>query len=472
MAARTVYLALGSNLGARAALIDSALHKLNRIGRVNRTSFLYSTAPMYVTDQPSFLNAAVEFETTLPPGRLLGELKSIETELGRTASRRFGPRSVDIDIIFYDDEVIDDPGEGDSPLPLQVPHVRYSEREFVLCPLMDVLPEGFRDPSSHTVVADTFAQLSASIPQDSERPHRVVPCRAARCTAGGGGEPVDEVWPHLDGPASRTLVMGVLNVTPDSFSDGGLYCSVEAAVNRVQQMVTEGCDVVDIGGESTRPGADRVPPEEEARRVVSVIEAVRAAGCTVPISVDTSRGSVAAAAIEAGADIINDVTAGAADGGETLRVAAALGAPIILMHSRGDSKTMAELAQYTDVVAEAAAELAERVAAAERASVPRWNIMVDPGIGFAKTQEQNLSLLKHLRRFAAAPGLAGLPLLVGASRKRFIGALTGREPQDRVYGGLAAAVVAAQHKALLVRTHDVAPTKDCLAVAQSIDRAA
>ena len=256
----------------------------------------------------------------------------------------------------------------------------------------------------------------------------------------------------------RVRVMGIVNVTPDSFSDGGEHATLEAAVAHGLKLAEEGADVLDVGGESTRPGANDVSVEEELRRVIPVIERL-AKETTLPISVDTSKPEVMRAAVAAGAGMINDVYALRREG--ALDAAASLGGPVVLMHMQGEPRSMQAEPQYDDVVAEVHRFLAERIFAAEMAGIAKKKIVVDPGFGFGKTREHNLTLLAQLDRFAEL----GVPLLAGLSRKKTIGELTGREdPHDRVYGSVAAHVIAAQRGARIVRVHDVAATVDALKV--------
>ena len=253
--------------------------------------------------------------------------------------------------------------------------------------------------------------------------------------------------------------MGVLNVTPDSFSDGGDHDSVAAAVVFGRSLAALGADLVDVGGESTRPGAQRVTPEREAARVVPVVSALTAEG--VACSVDTMRAAVARAAVEAGAVLVNDVSGGLADPG-MLTTVAALGTPYVVMHWRGHSTDMQSRAAYGDVVREVREHLAQRLDACEAAGIA--DVVVDPGLGFAKTAEHNWALVRAL------PELAGVgPLLVGASRKAFLGALLGgREPKDRDAATAAVSVLASQAGAWGVRVHDVRSTLDALAVVEAV----
>jgi dihydropteroate synthase len=261
-------------------------------------------------------------------------------------------------------------------------------------------------------------------------------------------------------PGGRPLVMGILNVTPDSFSgDGVSEAEVEAAVARGRALLAAGADILDIGGESTRPGAAPVPPEEERRRVLPAVRALSAAGATV--SVDTRNAGTMAAALKVGAAIVNDVSALRHDP-EALRAVAEAGAPVVLMHMRGDDpRTMQADPRYADVALEVAGFLHARVEAAERAGISRDRIAVDPGIGFGKTAAHNLALVDRL------PLLAGLgcPILLGASRKGFIGRLSGEpEAARRVAGSVAAALAAAARGAAILRVHDVAETVQALRV--------
>jgi dihydropteroate synthase len=256
----------------------------------------------------------------------------------------------------------------------------------------------------------------------------------------------------------RPRVMGIVNVTPDSFSDGGEHADTGAAVAQGLRLAQEGADILDVGGESTRPGADEVSVEEELRRVVPVVERL-VRETALPVSVDTSKPEVMRAAVEVGAGMINDVFALRRDG--ALEAAGALGVPVVLVHMLGEPRSMQDAPHYDDVVAEVHRFLAERIFAAEMAGIDKKRIVADPGFGFGKTLAHNMALLANLARFAEL----GVPLLAGLSRKRSIGELTGREDvRDRVHGSVAAALIAAQRGARLLRVHDVAATVDALKV--------
>ena len=258
--------------------------------------------------------------------------------------------------------------------------------------------------------------------------------------------------------------MGIVNVTPDSFFDGGLHASSAAALAHARQLVAEGADVIDVGGESTRPGSLPVDAATERARVVPVIAALRAE-TDLPISVDTTKAEVAAAALAVGADMVNDVSAGRFDDA-MLSLVAERGAAIVLMHMQGVPATMQDAPTYGDVVAEVAAFLAARAAAARAAGIAAERIWIDPGIGFGKRREHNLALLAGLERLV---GL-GYPVVVGASRKGFLGSRSGEPVGERLAPSLAAAVLAAAAGDRAVRVHDVAPTRAALAIADPVAR--
>jgi len=256
----------------------------------------------------------------------------------------------------------------------------------------------------------------------------------------------------------RPRVMGIVNVTPDSFSDGGAHFDAEAAIAHGLKLAEEGADILDVGGESTRPGAQEIAVEEELRRVIPVIERL-AKHTALSISIDTSKPEVMRAAIEAGAGMVNDVYGLRREG--ALDAAAALGVPVVLMHMLGEPRSMQDAPEYDDVVGEVHRFLAERIFAAEMAGIAKKHILIDPGFGFGKTTAHNLQLLAQLRRFTEL----GVPVLAGLSRKRSIGELTGRnDPRERAAGSVAAHLIAAQNGAMLLRVHDVAATVDALKV--------
>lgn len=259
----------------------------------------------------------------------------------------------------------------------------------------------------------------------------------------------------------RPRILGIVNVTPDSFSDGGAHASAQAAIEHGLKLVEAGADALDIGGESTRPGADAVPLDVELARVLPVIEGL-ARATNVPLSIDTFKPEVMRAAVAAGAGLINDICALTQDG--ALEAAAALGVPVILMHMQGEPRTMQDAPHYDDVVGQVRSFLADRVFACELAGIPKARLVVDPGFGFGKNLDHNLQLLARLDAFADL----GVPLLAGLSRKRMLGEITGRDVGDRVAGSVAAHLIAAQRGAMLLRVHDVAPLRDALALWQAL----
>jgi dihydropteroate synthase len=261
--------------------------------------------------------------------------------------------------------------------------------------------------------------------------------------------------------------MGIVNVTPDSFSDGGMFGETDAAVEHGLALIADGADVLDVGGESTRPGADPVEPDQEISRVVPVIEALRAQAPDTPISVDTRRAQVARSALDAGADIVNDVSA-AADPG-TLPLVRETGAALILMHMRGEPRTMQRNPRYDDVVTEVRDALAGRIGAAVAAGISREHLCVDPGIGFGKDLDHNLALLHDIGTFRDLR----VPVMVGASRKRFIGQLTGvDDPAERIEGTAGAVAWCAAKGVDIVRVHDVLAMARVVAVVDAIARGA
>ncbi|KAF3921281.1 hypothetical protein ABW21_db0207128 [Orbilia brochopaga] len=432
-----VFIAFGSNLGDKFALIRDALAELNRRGiKVIKTSSLYESTPMYVEDQDTFLNGVCQAQTTLPPAELLRELQDIENSFGRVKLVDKGPRNIDLDILLYDTEVLS-LREPD----LAIPHASMLEREFVLRPLCDIAPNL---PHPQTSIA--FSSHLAALPGPSTVYPRVL---------------LSPSIPSLQ-PNSQTRpthVMAIINLTPDSFSDGGIYNldNVEAAVNRAVKV---GASIVDVGGVSTRPNADDVPVAEELERVIPTIKAIRSSSDpivrSVTISVDTFRASVARAAINAGADIINDISGGLQDA-DMISTAVELDVPIILMHMRGTPKSMNSLADYPDGVIETVGrELEERLDAAMKAGIKRWKIILDPGIGFAKRKEHNLQILRDFAQLRARKALNGIPWLIGPSRKRFIGDITGvSKPDERQWGTGAAITACVAGGADIVRVHDV-----------------
>ena len=448
----TVYIALGGNIGDRPAFIHAALDALNAYVSVEETSHLYETQPMHVTDQPLFLNAVCRGATRLTPADLLRAVKRTEDELGRTKTVRYGPRNVDLDILFYNDAVVDSPS-------LTIPHIRIPERDFVLAPLLDLEPD-LRHPRLDLTVRQLWDRLEMPMPP------RVMPL----------GE---SIW-HWSQAAH---VMAILNMTPDSFSCDGLGGApdpVFAACTLARQFAADGADVIDVGGYSTRPGHADIPVEEEISRVAPVISALRNE-LDLPFSIDTFRVEVAEAALDAGAVWLNDVSGLRAAGNpregplQPLPAMAALAAsrrvPLVLMDNRAplhvdsrerDSQNEASSA---DIVSHVRMQLNRALDQARRAGVARWHRVIDPGIGFGKSVSQHLALIRRLDDLTNL----GYPLLFGASRKGFLGKLAAGAPVGgRLAATIAANVLAVERGARIVRVHDVRENVQALRVASAI----
>lgn len=449
----TAYIGLGTNQGDRLENIRGAISRFQPDLTLIGLSPLYETEPWGYEDQPKFLNMVAKVKTDSPPAILIGTLKGIEAHMGREATFRYGPRIIDLDILFYDDLV----EEGDR---VTIPHPRMDGRAFVLVPLVDLAPDLIH-PGTGSSVSEMLEGLDTSVVQAYR--DRTTPPRVGT-TQDEDPSGVIRVGPRELRWGERTYVMGILNVTPDSFSGDGLMetggDSVSAALAQAREFVQAGADILDVGGESTRPGAEPVGPEEEAARVLPVITAI-ASELEVAISIDTYKADVAEAALIAGAHMVNDIWALRADP-EMARVAACYSAPIVLMHNRSDpanAQVRERLGgryvgvEYGDLIEDVKAELLESVEIALGAGIPESQIILDPGIGFGKTVEQNLSLVDHLDQIRAL----GYPLLLGPSRKSFIGYTLDLPPEDRVEGTAATVAVGIVRGTDIVRVHDVKP---------------
>ncbi|RVX68648.1 hypothetical protein B0A52_07075 [Exophiala mesophila] len=464
-------ISFGSNLTkeSRITNIESALKHIKDSGlQITKTSHLYETKPMYYDDQEAFLNGVCEVETTLPPLDLLDLLQGIESRLGRVRSIRNGPRTIDLDVLLYDNDHI----KHDR---LHVPHPLMLEREFVLRPLCDILPDLILPPSfcPNTSTRSIRQHFESLTPKD--------PSMSSVTVVGIGSAHGHGGLVRSQDPNRRTLVMAILNATPDSFSNTKLSnfeSSPSARRQHLDQLITAGLDLLDIGGQSTRPGATFISAEEELARVMPWITAMRAQSChtAIPISVDTFHSLVARESIRAGADIINDVSAGALDD-RMLATVAELGKTIILMHMRGNPQTMTTLTDYPEgVVSGVRQELAQRVRDALAAGIYPWRIILDPGIGFAKDEGQNLELLRHLHDLRSPPldgidDLSNFAWLVGTSRKGFIGKITDiSEPDQRQYGTAATVMASIAGGADMVRVHDIYPMVQVVRMSDAIYR--
>ncbi|KAK9865851.1 hypothetical protein WJX84_012475 [Apatococcus fuscideae] len=411
---RDVVIAVGSNQGKTFSNFTAALGLLKKHScQVVRYSRLYETAPAYVLDQPPFLNAAVVVRTSLSPESLLTTLKNVEASLGRQAGgQRWGPRPIDLDIVFYH-------GAGTNG---RAPPCRAQQRGQGKVDIRCVLPMG-----------------------------------KLGCWAWQG----------------RSHIMGILNITPDSFSDGGQITSVQQAVQQARRLAEDGADMLDVGGQSTRPGAAFLSAEDELERVLPVIRALASdeALTGVAISIDTFHARVASEAVAAGAHLVNDVSGGTMDP-HMYSVVADLEVPYIMMHMRGSPATMQQPKNtaYRDACTEVGAELGHRIQNAVAAGIQPWRIITDPGIGFSKQAAENFRLIAGLRRFryALPAPMQHMPMLVGPSRKRFLGDLLGS--QDNAVRDRATAVAASlciAGSANIIRAHNAAIVREALAVADA-----
>ena len=449
--AATVFLALGSNLGDRRANLVQALQRLGQAVTIEAVSSVYETPPWGVTEQPSFYNLALRGATALTPGALLAFVKQIEQAMGRQPAVRYGPRLIDIDILLYNDLVRNSEA-------LVLPHPRLHERAFVLVPLAEIAPQ-----LTHPVNQTPISSLLDQLPHDD-----IVRCSAIDLAEAAPLNPF--AWRTAQAPSfawgRRTYVMGIINATPDSFSGDGLARTdadgawIEAAISQGERFYAEGADILDVGGESTRPGSSPVDAQTEIQRILPVIEGL-ASRVPLPISVDTSKAVVAAAALQAGARVVNDVWGLRLDPDLAVVIAQAH-VPVVLMHNRSHPKDASQEArlggryvgvQYNDLLGDIQQELAFSVALARQAGIRDHQIILDPGIGFGKTREQNLALLNRTDAIKAL----GFPVLVGPSRKSFIGYTLNLPPDQRVEGTAAAVAVSIVRGADIVRVHDVLP---------------
>ncbi|XP_072956152.1 folate synthesis bifunctional protein, mitochondrial-like [Typha angustifolia] len=445
-----IVIALGSNVGDRIQHFNRALQLMKRSGiTITRHGCLYETAPAYVTDQPQFLNSAIRGTTNLGPYELLKVLKQIEKDLGRSKGIRYGPRPIDLDILFYGKLEIKSED-------LTVPHKCIWERTFVVAPLMDLIGSSIE---SDTVASwHSFTKCSGGLFElwQNLGGEHIIGKKGLRRVLPVGSSLLD--W------SNKTHVMGILNLTPDSFSDGGKFQEVEAAVSQVKLLISEGADIIDIGAQSTRPFARRLSVEEELQRLTPVLDAV----VQLPevegkiLSVDTFYAEVAVEAVNRGIHIVNDVSGGQLDP-KILSVVGDLGVPYVMMHMRGDPSTMQDNQnlQYEDVCKEVASELYARVSEAELSGIPLWRIIVDPGIGFSKGTEHNLEILMGLPSIRSeiakkSLGASHAPILVGPSRKKFLGSICNRiNPAERDPATVAALTAGILGGANIIRVHNV-----------------
>lgn len=430
----TVFIGLGSNMGDRRVNLSEALGRMSEKVSITRASAIYETEPWGFTDQPKFLNQVVKVQTELAPEALLNYLKRIEAEMGRESTFRYGPRCIDLDILFYDDRVI-------ASEKLAIPHPSLHQRAFVLLPLSGIAPDLL-----HPVLKKTVRELlnevdiSGVTPFPSTRP-------AGKAMAQWG---------------KRTYIMGILNLTPDSFSGDGLASGsnlAERAVEVARAFVADGVDILDLGAESSRPGSQPVSAEMELARLLPALKVIRTQHPQVFISIDTCKSAVARQCLQEGADWINDIW-GLTSDAEMAEVVSEYHAGIVLMHNRSRLGAVSDLgglgksyagADYADFMQDIKAGLENSIALARGAGIADERIILDPGIGFGKSVPQNLALINRLDELKTL----GFPLLSGPSRKSFIGQVLNLPVEEREEGTAAAVALSIARGADIVRVHNV-----------------
>lgn len=444
-----IFIGIGSNLGNRTKHINDALNLMRLHGiQLKATSLMYENAailPQGHDKHPEYLNCVIEVETSKSPRELLKSLQCIEKSIGRPLpsedpsrglGTQYAPRCIDLDLLIYGEEIIHDPLCQYGDISIQVPHPRLSERLFCIQPLADI--------------SSKYKSLIQPRLQEGQELRQVMPI-------GSSGN----LWEI----GTRTKVMGILNTTPDSFSDGSPDNDTNAFVERARMMLEDGCDIIDVGGYSTRPFAEDVSLQEEMDRVIPVIEKLSNSFPNCLISVDTFRSRVAKEALSAGALMVNDISFG-----EDPDMFSVVGTDALYvgMHRRGNPSTMTQLVDYgRDGVVETVRNyLKDRVG--DCASiVPRWNVILDPGIGFAKTSEQSVDLMRNL----SVIGFGNIPLLVGPSRKSFIGdMIKQKDPLERDWGTAAAVSACISHHVEFVRVHNVKAMKQVANVSDRLFR--
>ncbi len=439
-----VYLGLGSNQGDRLLNLQSAIKKLQELGSVVSCSSVYETAPKYETNQPEFLNLICCLETAHDLKSLHATTRTIEKTLGRIETYKNGPRVLDIDLLYSDS------AEYKSE-ELQVPHPKMTERAFVLIPLKEIAA----DLKIHNdkSVAEILSEISCQEKEGIE-----FFCSSRMLTGSSEIACRDKTLNYKD----RILLMGILNITPDSFSGDGLLYNKDRLSKQIDMMSEDGADILDIGGESTRPGHTQISEQQEIDRVIPVIELVKASS-DITISIDTYKSKVAREALKAGAKIVNDIWGLQYDPAMAATVRE-FNAAIVLMHNSSKSDQV-EAASYksgieesSDILSQIVAGFKNSVSLAHKAGIQNSQIILDPGIGFGKSLRQNLLLLKNMNRFAEL----GFPILSAASRKSFIGKTLNQEVENRLEGSLAAATISAMSGASIVRAHDVKETRRVL----------
>ena len=429
-----IYIGAGTNLGNRAENLRLTAQLLPPAVKILRTSSVYQTEPWGYKDQNPFYNLVWEAETTLPPASLLSYLKKIEKRIGRTPNFRYGPRVIDLDILLYDDESF----QTDN---LIIPHPQIPNRQFVLIPLCDLIPERI-----HPEFGKTWRQLSSELPS----------AEIAAVTEKIDFSSIVFRW------GIRTYLMGILNLTPDSFSNDGIYGTademIRQALQKSEALIAAGIDIIDIGSESSRPGFSTVSIQTEQERLLPALKAIRAHFPTLVLSVDTRNALTAEAAIQIGADWINDI-GGAVYDEKMAFVCAASHSPIVLMRNK-------PLPPAGNTINSVQSELHALIDHSRKAGIRDEQIIIDPGIGFGTTPEQNLEIIYHLQRIREM----GFPVLIGPSRKSFIGHYLQKEIDSRLEGTAAATAAGIMNGADIVRIHDAAALYDVVKMVDSIIR--
>ena len=429
-----IYIGAGTNIGDRIENLTLAGQLLEPTVKILRTSAVYRTEPWGFSDQEEFFNLVWEAETSLSPENTLDYLKQIEQRMRREETFRYGPRVIDLDILLYDKLIL----ETDS---LTIPHTQIPQRRFVLEPLCDLIPN-----EKHPELGRTWQQILSDAPELGIQKL---------------AQPLNLAAPVIRW-GTKTYLMGILNLTRDSFSGDGLIkineINHENLVQKAESFIENGADILDFGAESTRPGYSAVSAEEEMRRLVPAIKSVRKQYPDILISVDTSKAAVADAALNAGADWINDIGGGIRDP-QMCGVALAHNARIVLMRSEPLSESLETMPQVIR-------ELITILSQVEEKNLHPEQIILDPGIGFGTSARQNLDILRNLEEMK----LLGYPILVGTSRKSFLGAYLQKEVSARLAGTAASVTLAIQNGADIVRVHDVEFMKDIVRLTDLIQR--
>ena len=444
---REALIALGSNLGDRAAHLHQAVQALGAIGKVADTSFLYETEPVMLEDQPLFLNAACRLLTALDPRELLRAMQRIEIDMGRVKKVRYGPRTIDLDLAFFEDCILDE-----QPF-IQLPHYQAAQRDFVLEPLCDMVPN-FVNPQTGLTLQVELDNLGRP------RLQQILPVGR-------------QIW-RLQ---AKTRVAGILNVSPESQLAPGPILEDTAAKaafqKQIAQMEEDGADLIDIGAQTSRPQHALIPVAEEVRRLRLALALAREI-TKIPLSADTFRSAAAQAALECGADMINDTWAGRFDQ-ELVDISAKAGIPHIFMHNNlriqdpeypGHLRDLRPFSPHGDIVAAVRKNLEETLAAARGRGQCRWLQVADPGLGFGKNLEHNKALLGGFGTWAEWK----FPIMFGPSRKGFIRQLVSSTAKTPVLAGSLAAAAVASQRAHMVRVHDVAETVSALRVADAFSQ--